>query len=149
MASSSLRPAPIFLSLLAGILIGIAVHASGYLEGLFTPKGIRAIVVGPTPDKLNYPKVKISKGAAEVALWVAKTRTDTLRIEFEDDVFEGMVQQANKRWVPAGCGTSRTCYSGNIKAGTPYIPDPGYKYWQVLIDAQGEHPADGHIIIDK
>ena len=62
-------------------------------------KGISAIVVGPGACKLNYPKVQISKADGEVAIWVAKKKTDKLRIEFDDEVFKEM-DKINGKWRP-------------------------------------------------
>jgi len=113
------------------------------------PKGIFAIVVGPQPDQLNYPKVQISKGDGEVAFWVARKKTDKLRIEFDDEVFEGMTKLGNGKFAPKDCGESRACYSGNIREATLPKPDPGYKYGQILIDEnRQERSADGMIIIN-
>ena len=112
-------------------------------------KGITAVVVGPNPDQLNYPDLEISKRDDEVTLWVAKKKTDRLRIEFEDEIFEGMTPQKNRRWVPAGGGTSRVCYSGEIKETITADPTKLYKYWQILIDKNNnEREADGRIIIN-
>jgi hypothetical protein len=114
------------------------------------PKGIFAIIVGPKPDDLSHKKVQISKLDAEVVFWVAKKKTDTLRIEFEEELFEGMTeQQSNGRWVPKDCGMSRACYSGDIKDTTIPSPTVEHVYWQVLTDRNSqEHPADGMIIIN-
>ena len=84
-----------------------------------------------------------------MAIWVAKKKTDKLRIEFDQELFVGMKQQANGRWAPKDCdGTSRVCYSGDIKDST----EPGtteHKYWQILIDEKNnEDPCDGHMIIN-
>jgi hypothetical protein len=149
MAMGSFRPAPFLLSLSVGVVIAFLVHASGPPPPPPVAKGILAIVVGPKACQLNYPKVQISKVDGEVAIWVARRKTDKLRIEFENEVFEGMMRQANGRWVPAGCGTSRVCYSGNIKDTTTPSPTVEYKYWQILIDTAGkEDPCDGHMIIN-
>lgn len=146
MAPRSFRSVHVLLALFAGVLIGLIVHASGIFEDIFTPKGIRAIVVGPKPDQLNYPKLSMSKGAADIAVWVAKTKTDKVRIEFKDEIFKDMTPLANGRYLVLP-GTTRVCVSGEIKPGVSYNEE-GYKYWQILVDKDGSpHEADGHIII--
>lgn len=138
----------VLISVIVGALLVLALQGSGILDSIFTPKGIRAVLVGPGPEQLNYPKLKISKGGGEVVVWVAKTKTDKVRIEFQNEIFEGMTQLPNGRWRPKDCGGARVCYSGEIKDGTEYSRD-GYKYWQILIDSSNvEHSADGRIIID-
>ena len=141
-----------YLTGLALLIVGCAVGCGRKNAGEPTDadhtykKGIRAIVVGPKPDQLNYPNVQIAKSDDEVAFWIAKKKTDNLRIEFDAEIFEGMTQ-VNGKWVPKDCGTSRICYSGNIKDSV--VPsDHEYKYGQVLIDKDGEHSADGHMIIN-
>jgi hypothetical protein len=141
MATSGFRPATLLLSILAAAVIGFLAHASGALDSIFTPKGIRAIVVGPRPDQLNYKDLKISKGDGDVIFWVAKTKTDKLRIEFDEEIFDDMTQSGAK-WV-VDC-KNRSCYSHDVKADFVYKEGT-----QILIDAAGEHPYDGHIIIEK
>jgi hypothetical protein len=109
-------------------------------------KGISAIVVGPGPCDLNYPNVQISKTDSEVAIWVARKKTDKLRIEFDTEVFEEMTN-VNGKWIPKDCGTSRICYSGNIK-DTVVPSEHEYKYGQVLIRDNNEESCDGRMIIN-
>ena len=143
-----------YLAGLALLAIGCAVgcarkQAGGPPEDQAIKKGITAIVVGPKACDLNYPKVQISKVDGEVAFWVAKRKTDKLRIEFTEELFVDMDHLANGRWAPKGCdGKTRACYSGDIKDSTA----PGsteHKYWQILIDEKNnEDPCDGHMIIN-
>jgi len=142
-----------YLSGLAILVIGCAIGCAKKQGGdtSETPtikKGIVANVVGPKACDLKYPKVQISKVDGEVAIWAAKKKTDKVRIEFDKELFVGMQQQGNGRWVPKDCGTSRVCYSGEIKDTTePSTTE--YKYWQILIDeANNEDPCDGHMIIN-
>ena len=133
--------------LVIGCSVGCGTKNTGESMGGIK-KGISAIVVGPKACDLNYPKVQISKSDSEVAIWVAKKKSSKLRIEFDDEVFEGMTKNAEGKWIPKDCGTSRICYSGNINANVA-PSNHEYKYGQVLIDENDhEDPCDGRMIIN-
>ncbi len=148
--SRSSRYLPWLALLAIGCAIGCATkQTGGSPETDAVKKGIVAILVGPKACDLKYPKVQISKADGEVAIWVAKKKTDKVRIEFEKEIFEGMTPSPEGgRWVPKDCGT-RICYSGEIKETTIPSPTVDYKYWQVLIHADGtEELCDGHMIVN-
>ena len=132
------------LILVVGLVLGYLAGARGILDGLFPPKGVRAIVVGPDPAELNIPKLRLSKSRADVVFWTASEKADTLLIEFEGQPFADMVKQPNGRYL-VECPNRRWCYSREI---TGEYGD--YKYWQVLIGPDGRRrEADGRMIIDK
>jgi len=147
--SRSSRYLPGIALLAIGCAVGCAKkEAGGSPEILAIKKGIVANVVGPKACDLKYPKVQISKADGEVGIWAAKKKTDKVRIEYEQEIFDGMTQSGS-RWVPKDCGTSRICYSGNIKSTVTPSPTVEYKYWQILIHEDGtEDPCDGHMIIN-
>jgi hypothetical protein len=129
--------------LLVGVAIGATLAARGAFDKLFTPSGVRAVVVGPDPARLSIGKLRISKDRADVVFWAARRKDDRLFIEFEDEVFEGMEAQANGRYRVQCAG--RTCYSREIKGAYG-----DFKYWQILIGPDGTpREADGRIIIDR
>lgn len=143
----TLRPIHLVAVFVVAGVIGFAVRATDILDDIFPPKGTYAIVVGPNPDQLNHSKVKLSKTDADIVMWVAKTKTDKIRIEFDQEVFDDMDKLSNGHFAIRPSGTSRVCVSGEIKSGADYKE---YKYTQVLIDQHGqEHPFDGRIIINK
>lgn len=110
-----------------------------------TPKGIKAIVVGPSAATLNYPRVALSKEKGDIAFWASNGKNRNLKIEFEQEIFAGMTKEGNRYRV--NCA-GRTCSSGEIREGTPY---GSYKYWQILEDPNGENrdEKDGWIIIQR
>ncbi len=110
-----------------------------------TPKGIRAIVVGPSAATLNYAKVALSKEKGDIAFWASREKTRHLKIEFEQEIFEGMSHVGNRYQVAC---SGRTCSSGEIRAATPEGP---YKYWQILEGPEGQNKdeKDGWIIIQR
>ena len=141
-----------YLTVLALLAIGCVLackkrDAATSTEPLNIKKGITAIVVGPKSCDLNYPNVQISKIDGEVAIWVAKNKTAKLRIEFDEEIFEGM-DNINGKWIPKDCGQSRICYSGDVKPSV--VPsEREYKYGQVLIDQNNnEDSCDGRMIIN-
>ena len=141
-----------YLTGLALLVIGCAIgcakkEAGGSPEIVAVKKGIVANVVGPKACDLKYPKVQISKADGEVAIWVAKKKTDKVRIEFDEELFVGMQQQSNGKWVPKDCGTSRVCYSGEIKADRPARRNTSTGRFSST-QANNEDPCDGHMIIN-
>jgi hypothetical protein len=130
--------------LAVGVVVGLVIRSFEGVDWLFAPKGVRAIVVGPTPGDLTAPKLKLSKKEAHVVFWVAKAPTDKLSIQFRDQIFANMTHLANGRYQ-VQCPAGRWCYSDEILPTASY--DVDYKYWQILTDASGPHEADGHIII--
>ena len=110
-----------------------------------TPKGIKAIVVGPSAATLNYKKVALSKDMGDIAFWASKEKNRHLKIEFEDQIFEGMTPVGSRYRV--NC-SGRTCFSGEIRESTPYGL---YKYWQILEGPEGQNKdeKDGWIVIQK
>jgi len=144
MAAGSGRTAVSLVLLIVGLILGYLAGARGILAGLFPPKGVRAIVVGPDPAKLNIPKLKVSKENADVVFWVARDKNDRLQIEFEKQPFADMEPQSNGRFL-VDCPGSRWCFSREITG-----PYDDYKYWQVLIGPDGKRrEADGRIIINR
>jgi hypothetical protein len=143
MATGSNRITTLIVALLAGLVLGYIARAEGIFDWLFTPTGVRAIVVGPEPSDLTTPKLKISKEKAQVVFWVARDPEKKLRIEFEKEPFADMTKQDNGRYL-VQC-EARWCFSREIKG-----PYEDYKYWQILIGPDGTpHEADGRIIIDR
>jgi hypothetical protein len=122
----------------------VAGAALGGFSGC-TPKGTRAIVVGPSAATLNYKKVALSKEMGDIAFWASKEKNRHLKIEFEDQIFEGMTPVGSRYRV--NC-SGRTCFSGEIRESTQYGL---YKYWQILEgpDGQNKDEKDGWIIIQK
>ena len=110
-----------------------------------TPKGTRAIVVGPSAATLNYKRVALSKEKGDLAFWASTEKNRHLKIEFEDQVFEGMTRVGNRYRV--NCA-GRTCSSGEIR---PETANGLYKYWQILEGPEGQNKdeKDGWIIIQK
>jgi hypothetical protein len=110
-----------------------------------TPKGTRAIVVGPSAATLNYERVALSKEMGDIAFWASKEKNRYLKIEFEDEIFEGMTKVGNRYRVSC---SGRTCFSGEIREATPYGL---YKYWQILEGPEGQNrdEKDGRIIIQR
>ncbi len=110
-----------------------------------TPKGTRAIVVGPSAATLNYKKVALSKDMGDIAFWASKEKNRHLKIEFEDQIFEGMTPVGSRYRV--NC-SGRTCFSGEIREGTS---EGLYKYWQILEGPEGQNKdeKDGWIIIQR
>jgi hypothetical protein len=144
MAEGSARTVVSVVLLIVGLVLGYLAGARGLLDGLFPPKGVRAIVVGPDPSQLNIPKLKLSKERADVAFWVARNPDDKLFIEFEKQPFADMERQPNGRYL-VDCPNRRWCFSREITG-----PYEDYKYWQVLIGPDGRRrEADGRMIIDK
>lgn len=143
MATPLSRSLAAIVFLVAGVAIGGILAVRGVFDKLFTPSGVRAIIVGPDPSKLSIGKLRISKEKADVVFWAARRKDDRLFIEFEDEVFEGMEAQANGRYRVQCAG--RTCYSREIKGAYG-----DFKYWQILIGPDGTpREADGRIIIDR
>jgi len=126
---------------LAALFAGVAI--GGF--SACTPKGTRAIVVGPSAATLNYKKVALSKEKGDLAFWASTEKNRHLKIEFEDQIFEGMIRVGTRYRV--NC-SGRTCASGEIRAETP---NGNYKYWQILEGPAGENKdeKDGWIIIQK
>ena len=128
--------------------IALATLAAGMVFGgssACTPKGTRAIVVGPSAATLNYKKVALSKGKGDLAFWASTEKTRYLKIEFEDQIFEGMTPVGSRYRVDCA---GRTCSSGEIRAETA---NGLYKYWQILEGPEGQNKdeEDGWIIIQK
>ena len=147
-----MRTSSRYLTVLAMLAIGCAFgckkNDGGSMGTDRIKKGISAVVVGPKACDLNYPKVQISKTDNEVTIWVAKKKTDKLRIEFDAEIFDGMTNVDGK-WIPKDCGTSRICYSGSIKDSV--VPsDHEYKYGQTFLDENGSvlETCDGRMIIN-
>lgn len=144
MAAGSGRTLVSIVLLIVGLVLGYLAGARGILDGLFPPRGVRAIVVGPDPAELNIPRLKVSKMKADVVFWVARDPNDKLSIEFEKQPFADMEPLANGRYR-VDCPNSRWCFSREI---TGAYED--YKYWQVLTGPDGPpREADGRIIIDR
>ena len=144
MAGGSGRTFLSIVLLLVGFLLGWLANAAGLLPGLFPPRGVRAIVVGPDPAHVSIPKLKVSKKNADVVFWVARNSDDKLFIEFEKQPFADMERQPNGRYR-VECPNRRWCFSREI---TGAYED--YKYWQVLIGPDGRRrEADARIIIDR
>ena len=153
MANGSSR----LVSGLVALVIGLAL--GWFIRARFPPPspppsplaGTQVILVGPkagdlyTPGGGNAQKAKLSKLNKDVVFWLAKAADKQLLIQFSDPIFSNMTKQANGRWQVDCKG--RRCYSDEISPDAAYQE---YKYWQILIDSQGNREeADGIIIIDR
>lgn len=134
------RPSPPRIALAA-----LVAAAALSLPSACTPKGTRAIVVGPSAATLNYKRVALSKEKGDIAFWASREKTRHLKIEFEQEIFEGMSHEGVRFRVSCA---GRTCSSGEIRAATP---EGAYKYWQILEGPEGQDKdeKDGWIIIQK
>ena len=134
------------ISLVVGFGIGVLLFRAGK-ETKVPGRGSTVIYVYEDPKDHNLPHVSIEEAGispADFVFWVAESSQKNVKVEFKDEVFNGMTQDpTNHRWIPECKG--RNCSSGTVKAGKGR-----YKYWQVLEDPDGKNrkEKDGWIIIE-
>jgi hypothetical protein len=111
------------------------------------------ITVGPKAKDVSPGHQTLHKDLNDQATWILVGQgqqlaaSKKLYIEFEkQEVFPDAEPVPSGRYrVPC---TGIVCQSGPIGEQVTY-GEPGYKYWQVVVDAKGnEETADGIIIID-
>ena len=142
------RPFLLILGAVVGVLLGFFIfRAPKAFSG-----GTHVVAVFGDPNEDDDPSVApetLTMKSDETVSWIATSPRKFVRVEFKEEVFEGMTHKGNW-WVPKRCHQiQRQCDSQAVKV--PPDPKKKYKYVQFLHDEDGNHEKkkDGWIVIDR